>query len=408
MDLDLNDPLEPEEEPQLSRARRRRERRQVISPLTPDEKTEYIQEVLLRAAPSFDFFLFALFTGAVGGLGFVLDSPYVVLLAALIAPLMAPVVGISLGIILGSAQYFGRSLGGFLIGAVLTVLGGALAGVVMRLLADDSLSLVHQHAQLRWPAFIVIGIGAWLTTSTLVREKTHPGIPSVAVAYTTLMPLAAAGFGLGSGIPHLWPDGLVLFLIHLAWAALVGAVTLAFMGFRPLTVFGYTIGGAVLLLAIILVVAFFGVGMAIGGDLAMPTVTPTRAPTSTLTLTPSLTPLPPTITPTPSRTPTLTPTATQTLTPSPTPVEARVNAAFGIVFREAPDGDSLVVTRAANGSIVQLLGDSEVDQYGRTWLLALDLDSGIQGWVLGGLVITATPAVPVPNETPTASPSPTP
>jgi hypothetical protein len=238
----------------------------------------------------------------------------------------------------------------------------------------------------------VVGIGAVLTTVTIVQEKRHPGIPSTAVAYGLYLPLAAAGFGLGSGIPHLWPDGLVLFAIHLSWAALVGAITLAFMGFRPLTLFGYSIGGVIALGAIILALAFFGVGMVFQGDLAQPTETPTLTPSQTPTLTPSPTPVPPTATLTPTLTPTATLTPTYTLTPSPTPVEARVNSNAGIVIREAPRIDSLVVTRASNGSIVQLLGESEVDNFGNTWLLVLDLKTDIQGWVRSGLVITATPA----------------
>lgn len=99
MGLDLNEPINNDEEQELSRARRRRARRKVISPLTPDEKTSYIQGVLRKAAPSFDFFLFSLFSGTVIGLGFMLDSPYVMLLGVLLAPVMAPVVGTSLGIL---------------------------------------------------------------------------------------------------------------------------------------------------------------------------------------------------------------------------------------------------------------------------------------------------------------------
>jgi hypothetical protein len=45
-----------------------------------------------------------------------------------------------------------------------------------------------------------------------------------------------------------------------------------------------------------------------------------------------------------------------------------------------------------------------VDNFGRTWLLVLDLNSNIEGWVLSGLVITATPPVIVPSDTPTPTP----
>lgn len=404
--MDFDEPKEIEEEAkELSRARRRQARRKVISPLTPDEKTEYIEAVLKKASPSFDFFLFSLLTGAIIGIGFMLDSPYVLLLGALLAPVMAPVVGISLGMVLGSARYFFRSLGGFLIGSLLVVLAGALAGVVTRIWHPEYLSQAALHAQLHWPPFVVIGVGAAITSATLVQPKQHPGIPSVAVAYGLYLPLTAAGFGLGSGIPFLWPDGLVLFAVHLAFGTLAGAVTLAFMGFRPLTLFGYSIGGVVLLLAVILVIAFFGFGAIVGGNIALPTETPTLAPTLTPSLTPTKTPVPPTKTLTPTLTSTSTPTKTPTLTPSPTPVQARVSANLGIVIREEPDGNALVVSRAGNGGIVELLGDEQVDNFGNLWLLVLNLEDDVSGWVQSGLVITATPQEVEPTTAATATPT---
>lgn len=405
--MNLTEPNSPEEEPKLSRARRRRARRKIISPLTPDEKTNYIQEVLRKAAPSFDFFLFSLFAGAVIGLGFIVDSPYILILGALLAPLMSPVIGISLGITLGSARYFMRSLGGFLVGSFLLTLGGALAGVATRLWEPWELNQVHLHAQLSWPPFVLIGIGAIATSITLVQEKQNPGIPSTAIAYGLYLPLTAAGFGLGSNIPHLWPDGVVLFTVHLAWAALVGAITLAFMGFRPLTLFGYSIGGVVALAAIILLLAFFGAGAIFGGNVALPTNTPTLTPTLTPTVTPSLTPVPPTATSTSTITPTYTLTPTLTSTPTPTPVEGRVNSNVGVVIREEPDDQSLVVSRLRDGGIVQLLGESEVDSFGRTWLLVLDLNNAIEGWILANLVVTATPQTTPPSATPSETPTPT-
>ena len=55
----------PPEEDIPSPARRRRARRSVIAPLTPDEKTDYIQAVLRKASPNFDFFLFSLLAAAI-------------------------------------------------------------------------------------------------------------------------------------------------------------------------------------------------------------------------------------------------------------------------------------------------------------------------------------------------------
>ena len=174
-----------------------------------------------KASPNFDFFLFSLLAGLVIGLGFILESPYVLLFGALLAPLMSPLVGISLGIILGSTKYFGRSLGGILVGGVLVLLIGALAGFAARLVNPTEFTQVSFFAQISWPAFVLIGFGAALTSATLVKEKYNPALPSIAIAYGLYVPLTASGYGLGSGIAHLWPDGLVVFTIHLAWAALV-------------------------------------------------------------------------------------------------------------------------------------------------------------------------------------------
>jgi hypothetical protein len=405
--MELPDTTPPEEETP-SPARRRRARRSVIAPLTPDEKTDYIQAVIRKASPNFDFFLFSLLAGVIISIGFIIDSPYVILLGALLAPIMSPLVGTSLGIILGSTKYFGRSLGGLMVGSVLVLLVGALAGFASRLWEPAELVQVSGFAQINWAAFLVIGFGAVVTSATLVTEKRNPAIPSVAIAYGLFIPLAAGGFGLGSGIPHLWPDGLVVFIIHLAWAALVGAVTLAVMGFRPLTLFGYTIGGVVLLGAIILLIAFFGFSAVIGGRVALPTDTPTPVPTATPTRPPTKTPVPPTATYTRTPTPSRTPTRTPTISPTPTLVQAkvRVDSQFGGgILRDEPDGIVLAYLRI--GALVELLGDSQEDANGRTWLHVYDLESGQDGWILQSILITATPVLETATDTPTATATPT-
>jgi uncharacterized membrane protein len=407
MDAPDNNPFEDEFS---TPARKRRANRRVIAPLTPDEKTDYIQEVIRKASPDFDFFLFSLLSGLLISLGFAFDSPYVILLAGLLAPLMSPLVGTSLGIILGSTRYFGRSLGGLLVGSAIVLLVSALVGFISRLFSLSDLLQVSFFSQIHWLAFLVIGFGAVLTSATLVTEKHDPALPSVAIAFGLYTPLAAGGFGLGSGMPHLWPDGLVVFIIHLAWAALVGAVTLAIMGFRPLTLFGYTIGGVVFLGAIILLIAFFGFSAVFGANVALPTTTPTPPPSSTPTRPPTQTPVPPTATATASLTPTRTPTTTPTISPTPTRVQAKVNVDSqygGGIIRNEPNGN--VVTYLRIGALVELLGEHQFDNTGRKWLLVYDLESGQEGWILETLLVTATPVLetPTPSSTATETPAPT-
>lgn len=385
----------PNDPDRLPPARRRRARR-LLAPLNADERAAHLDNLAHRTSPTFDFFLFSLVAGALFGIGLLLDSPAVLVFGALVAPLMAPATGISLGTVIGSLRFFFRSLAGLLIGSLMAFLAGAAAGAVSGftpLAWQYDLTQVHLHAQLSWPDFLVLVLGAGLTAAAMLNPKRNPALPSVALAYELYLPLVIAGFGLVSGEPHLWPDGLVIFAVHLAWSALIGAITLAVLGFRPLTLFGYTLGGVVTILGVIALIGISGTGAAIGGQIALPTpVTP--SPTTTLTITPTptrtATPVPPTATPTPTFTLTPTSTPTETITPSPTPMYALVAAEDdrGAVLRAEPGGT--ILQSYFNGTLMQVFPDTmELD--GLIWVRVAAPD-GLEGWMVQTLLATATPA----------------
>jgi hypothetical protein len=243
----------------------------------------------------------------------------------------------------------------------------------------------------------VLTVGAVFTTATMAHPERSPAAPNIALVYTLYLPLVVAGFGLGSGAPHLFPDGLVVFAIHLAWGVLLGAIILAIVGFRPMTFIGYTMGAVVTLMSIALM---FGVGAYsttlgwFGTPLAVATYTPTA--TSTLTPVPpsptsTLTPVPPTLTPTVTLTPTLSPTPTQTFTPSPVPVYARIAPPEGGVLRSAPGFDAAIINPGMmQGVLVKLLEESQ-EVNGFTWVKVLVVEDGREGWVLQSLLSIATP-----------------
>jgi hypothetical protein len=385
-------PDDPEEMPP---ARRRRARR-LLAPLDTDERADFITKVAHRASPSFDFYLLSLVSGIILAAGLHFDSPAVLVLGAALAPLMAPVISVALGTVVGSGQLFLRSLAGLLIGCGLVFLSGWLGGRYLNLGEEAALNLGVTHAQVSWLNFLVLAIGAVLTTSAIVQAENDPdrlamAFPSVILAYELYLPLATAGFGLGGRFPHLWPDGLVVFALHLAWSVLLGAIALVVMGFRPLTLFGYTLGGAVTLIGVVLVLGLSSISAVMGAKLGLPTPTPT--PTPTLTLTPTLTPtpIPPTATLTPTLTPTVTPSPTPTLTPTPTPILALVRADLpeGVRFRAEPGGETIGFL--VNGTLVILLAET-AERNGINWVRVQTLD-GAQGWIVQSLVrqVTATP-----------------
>jgi uncharacterized membrane protein len=386
-------PNNPEE---LPPARRRRAKR-LIAPIDIDERASFLDDLAHNASPCFDFYILSLISGLIISIGFTLDHSAIIILGAALAPILAPAIGLSLGTITGAAHVFLRSLVGIFIGSLLVFLAGWLIGSITRNMTINGLHQVYYHAQVSWINFLVLAISTVLTTITFARSGKngsihHLALTSVALAYELYSPIAASGFGLGKQLPHLFPDGLVVFAVHLAWCAFLGALTLSILGFRPLTLFGYTLGGVVALFSIILIIGMSGAGAVIGAQLGLPTATPTLTPTITPTLTVTPSPIPPT--PTFTSTHTLTPTYTPTLTftPSPTPIYATVRTDLpeGVRFRAEPDGETIGFL--ANDSIIIILPETQASD-GIVWVRIITSD-GKEGWIVRSLItiVTVTPS----------------
>ena len=391
----FNSELTPDDPNRLPPARRRRARR-LLAPLDADERAAFIDVIASRASPSFDFFLFSLLAGGVIAVGFLLDNAALLLLGGLTSPLMAPAVGLSLGTVIGSGRFFFRSLVGLLIGGMLVFLIGWLAGYAAKTWMPLDLIQAHIQTQLSWINFFILAFGAALTGVSMVRSAHSAALPSVALAYALYLPLSAAGIGLGSGEPFLFPDGLVVYALYLAWAALFGAIALAIVGFRPLTIFGYTLGGVVALIGVLLLIVLSGTGVAVVGQYALPTPIPTATATITPTLTPTMTPVPPTDTPTltPTATsvpPTDTPTLTPTLTPTPILVLVVAGDSGGAYLRSGPGYDSPSLDLLANNTVLQVIQDEIIQEGNSSWVHVRTLD-GQEGWILQSLLVTATPS----------------
>lgn len=390
----------PDDPEKLPPAQRRRAHRTLLPQKESPQET-FIDTLGHRVSPTFDFFFFSLIAALALSLGVWLDSPSLLVLGALLAPMMAPVVGLALGSVTGSMRFFTRSLVGLLIASGLVFSVGFVAGLAAFTLMPSPIEIIqgYYHARLDWASFLVVALGAVLTTLWLARNRRSAAVASVALSYELFVPLTVAGFGLGAGIDHLWPDGLVVFVIYLACASLLSALTLLVLGIRPMTIFGYTLGGAMFLLGILVVIGLSGAGVAFGGQLALPTPIPSATPTATMTLTPSVTPsitstpVPPTATPTPSTTPSVTPSLTATFTASPTPVYAVVNAAEGggAILRAEPGFGTDQVTSVLNGTTVQIIDEKPVEANNVFWL-NVRIPDGRQGWMLETTLLVATPA----------------
>lgn len=394
MTISTSEPLPEGNEQSLPPARRRRRQRMIL-PGSNSERAAFLEKLAHTTTPSFDFFLLSIIGGLALGIAILFDVQPLYVLAALACPFMAPVIGLSLASVFGSVRFFLRTLGGLITGSLLIFLLGVVTGLAAANWQGLEIELAEQYARFTWPDAVVLTAGAIFSTIQIFRKpEQRPHIPSVALAYELYLPVGIAGYGLATRTPGLWPDALIVFVVHLAWAALIGTAVFAILGLRPRTIFGYTLGSTLVLIAAAALVVASGYGTAVTTRVALPTYTPTVTQTSTatatLTVTPSLTPTQTaTVTPTKTLVPTNTPTLT--VSPEPTPFWAIIQASndSGAVIRDAPNG--AIIKSLLNGMLVEILpGYEETSAGGANWVF-VRAEDGTEGWIVRSLLNTSTP-----------------
>lgn len=419
---------EPTQEFVSSRARRRRAKRRAYFPSDEAGRSALFTHLAKRAFPSYELFIFALVAGAIMGLGYFLDSQGMLLFGVLVAPILTPWVGMSLGIVAGAGRLFGQTFIALILSSALIFLSGIISGFATNIFPQSrTFNEAFVHSRLWVPDFFILAIGAVLITLSFVRSEQRPYLPSALIAYYFFLPVCAAGFGLGSGVEGLWPQGTLILLIHFAWATFFSILTLFFLRFYPTSLGGISFTGVTL----ILMLAWLGLSTGaldwIQRQAGLPTPEPVLAPqaTSTLALVSTITPtstLPPVtaVIGIPSRTPTRTPTnrpntieptmsPTYTITAEPTPIIGLIRASEGggAFIREKPGGK--VLATLGNGQTVTIVPNDLQEVNNVVWVHVFTIvnDIRVEGWMIQSVLVTATPIANwEPSSTPEFTPTP--
>jgi hypothetical protein len=387
---------------QTTSRRRRRPARTVGRP-NASELGQRLAFIIEHAGPTFDFFVFSFLCGCILSIGYLLDAPAILLIGILVAPLLAPWVGAALSVASGEIKLFGQTFGGMLTALIMVFIIGTLAGLASRIFQPLTLSQAFYHSRLWWPDLMMLIIGTVLLVFAFIQSDEKPMIASLMVAFEIYLPVSAAGFGLGSGVEGLWPQAGLVFLVHIALSLIVSLIVFFYMGFRPVELSGYVLAAAAILVGLIILAGFAGMGSKINVQGEQSSATP---PVVAASMTPqpiiaSITPRPlPQSTPSATLEPSATqhpdtPTVTSTIEPTllPTPVYGRVQSiSGGVMVRVKPGGAS--ITTVLNGYLVEILGDTPIVLEGTTWVHVIikTPTRDIDGWVLLSLILTATPS----------------
>lgn len=328
-----SDPPKPEAPKPVAPARRRRAARAAMFPKDAEGQAALVAALSRRAYPTLELFVFSLVCGAIVGFGFLLDSQAVLLLGILVTPIMTPWVGFLLSIYIGAPRFLFETLRALLVSAAIIFIGGLMSGFAARLFLPATFNNVFIHARLWIAELVVLAVAAGTLVASFARSEDKPFLPSILIAYGFYLPINASGFGLGSGIEGIWPQGLYVFIAHFALATLIGLITLFALQLKPTKAGGIASGITIVALILILIWLMFP-QLGAGILYPSPTQTPTLMPALPLPVEPSATSaifapvesptLPPTLPPTLS--PTAKPASADTPTASNTPAATATKA----------------------------------------------------------------------------------
>jgi hypothetical protein len=389
----------PKDINELPPARQRHIRRQPRA-ASLAERQLLLESLISLTDPTLNFLLLSLLGAVSLAFTLYLNEPTLLILTLALFPFLRPIFCLTL---LPSHLHINKGTKGLVslsIILALTFFGGFLAGWIQKSTSLDQLGVFH-FGYLYWLDLLVLCVGTSFGAFYLLRRGNIPRLIGMLLSYEILVPLAVAGFSFPVGAALLWPNALIISMIHLGISLLTAFGTFLLLGFSPKR----TLGWSMIALPLTLTMACVVLSLNISGLLNLPrqSMTPTTSAKITTSPTPTAkirqsstatsTLITQTETPKQSQTLTTAPTTvpTSTLTPSiaPTSYWGVIEALTGVVIRESPVPDALVIDYANNGDEIEIIGEI-TSQDDVRWYQVIT-GSGKRGWLLASLVTFQTP-----------------
>ncbi len=335
-------------------------------------------------------------------LALLLDKFPLFVLAILITPIMSPILGLAFGFNLGSLKFIKIGLFSFLLNFISFFIVGGFSGFIARQFPENEFVIWQYFIEFNWSGLLLLFVGVLIMVSTIIHNPRQASlVANVALAYSFYLPLVSSGFAYGLGLQTQFMTGIISFLQYFGIAIVFGVGILLAYKIRPVSwKNSWGIMSLIVIMAGVGVIIFKPDILQKANDVIPETenliVNENNSVSPTTPILPS-----PTNTQSislveqekPTETLNLIPTSTTTITLTPLPsiiwAEVRSPEGDGANIREEPGFDARIVRTVLNGTVVQVLGETEVID-GATWVHIQFIDQ-VDGWIVRSLIVTATP-----------------
>lgn len=353
--------------------------RTVLSKASPQQIKDFIDDLIRRNQLNLSSFWQLIVSLALLAVGLVANLPLLVLLSAVSAPVLNPMIGLVLSAIKPSGLYFGKSLFFVLISAAAFFGTGWLINLVSPSAISPDQFNGFFAVNDSWLEWVVLALTSILSVYLFLYRPSGPSVvTSTVLAYLIFIPVTLAGLLYAQGDQATATNLLVLSGARFFIGILVLLITTWLFDFSPKGIQGWLFLGIVVIASALVIFEL---------RFEQPSYTLLESdPWKVVAAEPSKEPLAPTqLPPTKTVAPTHTsqPTITVQLTPTavaiPTTQYAQVVSESGVVVRESPSTQAVIITYINNGLQVTLLGEKVNDQ-GMDWEKVVAPD-GKEGWV---------------------------
>lgn len=193
-------------------------------------REELFAMVSAKAEPSRNFFLLVVLSTIISFIGFMQNSPALVIAAMVLAPLLAPNIAASFASLIGHLNLWRRAMRASVAGILVALLVSCVLGIFFPI--DITVKEVSMRTIFSWPILVVAlvsGVAGALTFTTALSEA----LVGVMVGIALLPPVVALGSTLSQG---LWQGARGAFLIlvaNMAGLNLAAIITFRLHGVTP-------------------------------------------------------------------------------------------------------------------------------------------------------------------------------